>query len=159
VFRIIGVVEDFHFESLHLNIRPLAIYLRPEREWFNRMALRIRGDEMAGTIQYIENKWNEMVQASPSNTVSWITPSKNFTATIIAPASFTAFSASWLFLWLRSGCWAGSLHHRKPHQRNRHPQGAWRFGGQHCDDALQRIHPLGAAGQHHCLAGGLFPDG
>ena len=64
-FRIIGVVEDFHFESLHLNIRPLAIYLRSEREWFNRMALRIRGDEMANTIQFIENKWNETVQAQP----------------------------------------------------------------------------------------------
>jgi putative ABC transport system permease protein len=64
-FRIIGVVEDFHFESLHLNVRPLAIYLRPEREWFNRMAIRIRGDEMAATIQFVENKWNETVHGQP----------------------------------------------------------------------------------------------
>jgi putative ABC transport system permease protein len=64
-FRIIGVMRDFHFESLHLDVRPLAIYLHPENNWFNRLAIRVRSDDMAGTIQFIEDKWNEFAPALP----------------------------------------------------------------------------------------------
>jgi putative ABC transport system permease protein len=64
-FRVIGVMRDFHFESLHLDVRPLAIYLQPENNWFNRMAIKVRGENMTETLGYIENKWNEFAQAQP----------------------------------------------------------------------------------------------
>jgi putative ABC transport system permease protein len=64
-FMVIGVMRDFHFESLHLDVRPLAIYLQPENNWFNRLAIRVRSDDMAGTIQFIEDKWNEFAEAQP----------------------------------------------------------------------------------------------
>lgn len=32
LFRIIGVMKDFHSESLHLDIRPMAIYIQQEND-------------------------------------------------------------------------------------------------------------------------------
>lgn len=64
-FRVIGVMKDFHFESLHLDIRPLAIYLQPENAWFNRLAVKVRGENMAGTIGFIEEKWDEIAPDMP----------------------------------------------------------------------------------------------
>lgn len=64
-FRVIGVMSDFHFESLHLDIRPMAIYLQPENDWFNRLAVKVRGENLAGTIRFIEEKWEEIAPGLP----------------------------------------------------------------------------------------------
>lgn len=61
---IIGIVKDFHFESLHRGIRPMAIYLRNEG-WFNRMAVKLKGTNYEESVNFLEEQWNEMNTGQP----------------------------------------------------------------------------------------------
>jgi putative ABC transport system permease protein len=47
-----GVVKDFNFQSLHNNIRPLALVVVPE--WDNHIAIKISGSNIEQTLDYIE---------------------------------------------------------------------------------------------------------
>jgi ABC-type antimicrobial peptide transport system permease subunit len=51
--RIIGVLKDFHFKSLHNRIEPLILFQRPERNYV--MFLRINSQNIQESITYIEN--------------------------------------------------------------------------------------------------------
>lgn len=64
VLPIIGVVKDFHYESLHHGIRPMIILLRTEG-WFNRMAVRISEGTYAESLEILERKWNGMETGQP----------------------------------------------------------------------------------------------
>ncbi|MBE0661050.1 MAG: ABC transporter permease [Bacteroidales bacterium] len=65
VDRIIGVVEDFHFESLHRAIRPMALYLLPEGNWANRLSVRVQQNRVQETILYLEEQWIAMESGQP----------------------------------------------------------------------------------------------
>jgi len=60
-FKVIGVVKDFHFESLHNDIRPYTFLLWPTR-WHTGeiFSLRLSTENLSGTIQEIEKIWSEM---------------------------------------------------------------------------------------------------
>ncbi|MFC2084925.1 ABC transporter permease, partial [Bacteroidota bacterium] len=55
---IIGVMKDFHFESLHTEIRPMMIF--PIRFTGRYTAVRIAGQNIRSTIEYIESVWKEL---------------------------------------------------------------------------------------------------
>ncbi|MCD4796157.1 MAG: ABC transporter permease [Candidatus Cloacimonetes bacterium] len=61
--RVIGVVKDFHYNSLHNKIDPIVILLsdRPLRN----ISLRIRQENIEKTLKYIEEKWNEFCPTFP----------------------------------------------------------------------------------------------
>jgi len=61
--RVIGVIQDFHYNSLHNNIDPILLLLsdRPLRN----ISLRIRQENIKNTITYIEEKWNEFCPTFP----------------------------------------------------------------------------------------------
>ena len=52
---VVGVVKDFHFAPLHLDIEPLALTLLSERP--NWLSIRIRPHHIPGTLSYIERTW------------------------------------------------------------------------------------------------------
>jgi putative ABC transport system permease protein len=54
---IIGVVKDFHFESMHSAIRPMAIF--PMRGNGRLTAARISAQNIMSTISFIEDTWKE----------------------------------------------------------------------------------------------------
>jgi putative ABC transport system permease protein len=54
--KIIGVVNDFHFSSLHNDIEPLIITLKPWKG-YNYITLSINGKINQQLIQQLENKW------------------------------------------------------------------------------------------------------
>ncbi len=57
---VIGVIKDFHFESLHYQIRPLII-LPFGRGGFGRyVSVRIKVENVGQTIQDIENSWQKL---------------------------------------------------------------------------------------------------
>lgn len=58
-YTIIGVVEDFHFESLHQKIRPMAIKLFDRKGFGRYISVRLAPGELQQTISYIENTWRE----------------------------------------------------------------------------------------------------
>jgi putative ABC transport system permease protein len=53
--RIIGVVKDFHFKSLHQEIEPLILFLDPNR--VNYATVKITVEDIPSTIAYLEKKF------------------------------------------------------------------------------------------------------
>ncbi len=53
--RVIGVVKDFHFESLYKPILPLAFVISPPE--FGRMAIKVRAAHLNETLGFIEKTW------------------------------------------------------------------------------------------------------
>ncbi|WP_268035332.1 ABC transporter permease [Algoriphagus sp. PAP.12] len=65
-YTVIGLAEDFHFESLHLPITPLAIFSTESAVGFqNFLALNISGDNPQQTIAEVEKLWNTFGQNQP----------------------------------------------------------------------------------------------
>lgn len=59
IYNIIGVVKDFHFESLHTQIRPLVINLY-HPTWFGRnVTARIKTEDLQGTLAYMKETWSK----------------------------------------------------------------------------------------------------
>jgi putative ABC transport system permease protein len=54
---VIGVVKDFHFNSLHSKIGPMAISWRVN--WTRRPCIKIDGSNITATIKHIENVYKE----------------------------------------------------------------------------------------------------
>ncbi|WP_317043877.1 ABC transporter permease [Mucilaginibacter xinganensis] len=63
--QIIGVVQDFHFESLQQNVKPLNLRINPRN--INVFTLKIRGGEIPNTIAAVESKWKTLVPQRPFN--------------------------------------------------------------------------------------------
>lgn len=59
---IIGVVQNFHYESLRSRIQPLALFLGDSR---GAVSMRLKTDDMAGFISFMEKGWNEMAPGQP----------------------------------------------------------------------------------------------
>ena len=60
---IIGVVKDFHFQSLHQEIRPLIIKFKTEENF--QMSVKISGNNTGLTLEYIETIWNTFMEQQP----------------------------------------------------------------------------------------------
>ncbi|MFH1214755.1 MAG: ABC transporter permease, partial [Candidatus Neomarinimicrobiota bacterium] len=60
---IVGVIKDYHYESLHKPIQPLAISLENLRRTY--LCVRIRPEEVSKTIAYIEQVWNKFLPYKP----------------------------------------------------------------------------------------------
>lgn len=65
--RIIGVVKDFHFDSLRSEIAPLILMKMPYSYWDyrNYIFVRINSRNMQNTLQALEKKWHKLVPAYP----------------------------------------------------------------------------------------------
>lgn len=63
-YEIIGVVKDFHYESLRENIGALGFFLG---ESTGTMAVKIAAGDFSKTIGQIESIWNEMAPGQPFN--------------------------------------------------------------------------------------------
>lgn len=61
-YDVIGVVEDFHFESLRNNIEPLVLFLEPNNI---KISVRIQTDDIAGIIGFIRGEWNKLAPGQP----------------------------------------------------------------------------------------------
>jgi putative ABC transport system permease protein len=61
--QVIGVVKDFNFYSLHHKIEPLALFIRPEL--FSFLSVKVRPENIAGTLKYLERKWAGYDPTSP----------------------------------------------------------------------------------------------
>ena len=53
--KIIGVVKDFHFQSLHQKIRPLILGWNDTLFW--NASVKISARDIKGTIEFIKNNW------------------------------------------------------------------------------------------------------
>jgi putative ABC transport system permease protein len=58
-YNIIGVVKDFHFESLHQKIRPMVIKLPFRNSFYRETPVRIRSENIQETIAFLEKTWKK----------------------------------------------------------------------------------------------------
>ncbi len=61
---VVGVVKDFHYKSLHHEIEPLVIML-VDRGWVNYLSIRIRPEDISGTLDFLKTQWREVAPNSP----------------------------------------------------------------------------------------------
>ncbi len=61
--RVVGVVKDFHFRSLHHSIEPLIIRLASDYSGY--LAVRITGHNTPEILDYIKKQYNEVVPHRP----------------------------------------------------------------------------------------------
>ncbi|HEB35458.1 MAG TPA: ABC transporter permease [Candidatus Aminicenantes bacterium] len=64
--RIIGVVKDYHFQSLHEEIQPMILFNAVMYGGnYNRISVRVRPENIRETIGFIESKWAEFDSQYP----------------------------------------------------------------------------------------------
>ena len=60
---IVGVVKDFHFNSLHSEIEPLAIQHRPNM--FRHLLVKLKPGDISGAISSLTATWEKLVPGMP----------------------------------------------------------------------------------------------
>jgi len=61
---IIGMVEDFNFNSLHYKINTLSMVVHPD--WgYDELSVKISGKDVPAAIAHVERIWNEQVPSTP----------------------------------------------------------------------------------------------
>ena len=63
IMKVIGVVKDFHYRSLHNKIEPIIFFISPEPRWL--MTARIEEGREKEALAYIEEKWNSFGAGRP----------------------------------------------------------------------------------------------
>jgi putative ABC transport system permease protein len=60
--KIIGVMRDFNYRSLHAKVEPLMIAMT---RYVGRMSIRLEGKDLPTTISRVQKKWNELIPYLP----------------------------------------------------------------------------------------------
>ncbi|HVT86285.1 MAG TPA: ABC transporter permease [Chitinophagaceae bacterium] len=64
--NIIGVLKDFHFESMHQSILPMIfLLLPPSQNYFNNVSVKIAGNDIPAALSYMETTWKRFFPGTP----------------------------------------------------------------------------------------------
>jgi putative ABC transport system permease protein len=64
--HIIGVLKDFHFESMHQAIAPMILVMfPPSQPYFNNLSIKLTGSNLASTLGYLETSWKKYFPETP----------------------------------------------------------------------------------------------
>jgi putative ABC transport system permease protein len=66
-YRIIGVLKDFHFQSLHSRIEPLVIMYMPASVTSGLCNIRLKPDKIVSAVSYIRNSYKSFYPKYPPN--------------------------------------------------------------------------------------------
>ena len=66
-FTVIGVIKDYHYESLHQEIRPMALFLSGGyyTNVESSISVRLNTENISETIKYAGNTWNDFAHNMP----------------------------------------------------------------------------------------------
>lgn len=62
VYRVIGMVKDFHYESLREHISPLVLFAGSSRDF---LSLRLNTENFSSLIRWVEEKWSAFASGQP----------------------------------------------------------------------------------------------
>ncbi|MBL7761906.1 MAG: ABC transporter permease [Chitinophagaceae bacterium] len=66
--RIIGVLQDFHFESMHQAIVPMVMVMTPPSQpYYNSISIKIKGGNTAQAIAVFERTWKKFFPETPAD--------------------------------------------------------------------------------------------
>ncbi|HMQ05930.1 MAG TPA: ABC transporter permease [Saprospiraceae bacterium] len=57
-----GVVKNFHFKSLHSEIKPLVLF---PGGWWGKIFIKVNGEDIQNTISALDKKWKEIIPHRP----------------------------------------------------------------------------------------------
>ncbi|MEJ7678075.1 MAG: FtsX-like permease family protein [Segetibacter sp.] len=63
--QLIGVMNDFHFESLHQRILPLVFFTSKTPDGYGRISIKISGNNIPAALSHIENTWKKFLPETP----------------------------------------------------------------------------------------------
>ena len=66
--KVIGVMADFHFESMHQQIVPLILVMPPASQAgnsFNRISVKISGNNITAALSHLEKTWKKFLPQTP----------------------------------------------------------------------------------------------
>ncbi len=84
-FKIIGVIKDFNYESLHQTVRPLVLHLSPIRQASTVITIRIASNNINAVISSIGKVWNKF---SGKEKMYWTFLNENLERMYIAETKF-----------------------------------------------------------------------
>lgn len=65
-YTIVGVINDFHFQSLHVDLKPAAFTsMEGPNQFRSKMVISVEEGDIQNTLQAIEAKWAEFVPQAP----------------------------------------------------------------------------------------------
>ena len=59
---IVGVIKDFHFQSIHDALKPIVLFTST---WGGRLIIKTSGDDIPGTLAYLEQTWKKIIPDRP----------------------------------------------------------------------------------------------
>lgn len=63
--KLIGVFNDFHFESMHQNIVPLVLFIPRNQNNYGNISIKVAGDNMPAALAHIERTWKKFLPETP----------------------------------------------------------------------------------------------
>jgi putative ABC transport system permease protein len=63
--QVIGVVEDFHYYSLHREVEPLIMHILPNTYYNNYLSVKISSDNVPAALSAIEREWKGFNPSRP----------------------------------------------------------------------------------------------
>ena len=65
-YTVVGVMNDFHFQSLHVDLKPAAFTsFEGPAPFFSKLVIKISGNDTKQALDQVEAKWREFVPGSP----------------------------------------------------------------------------------------------
>ncbi len=61
--KVVGVVQDFHFDSLRNAIRPMNFFL--STRWNRYVAVKLRSNDLRGAVGFVESTWKRLYPDLP----------------------------------------------------------------------------------------------
>ncbi|MBL7849273.1 MAG: ABC transporter permease [Cyclobacteriaceae bacterium] len=61
--KLIGIVRDFHFESLHQEITPMSFFVNPN--FYNNLTVKIAGNDLQAGLEHLEKTWRSFLPIRP----------------------------------------------------------------------------------------------
>lgn len=63
--KLIGVFNDFHFESMHQKITPLVLLVPPSAGNYGNISIKVSGNNIPAALGHIEKTWKKFLPETP----------------------------------------------------------------------------------------------
>jgi len=63
--KLIGVFNDFHFESMHQHIVPLVLVIPRSGNSYGRISVKVAGSNLPAALAHMEKTWNKFLPETP----------------------------------------------------------------------------------------------
>ena len=62
--RLVGVLQDFHFESMHEKIKPI-IFIIPDDRQYSDLSVKLQGNNISEGLAHLEKTWKKFLPGNP----------------------------------------------------------------------------------------------